>query len=128
MAYNRCIRVVYCPNPQELSTEEMRKALDILPFDGLVVMMDVTMLRKIMDTGAPRNIYKYLDFSIRLRANGQIRVNVIPKTEKFCRTYIFRAVRSWNSLPYDIRNVKNYKFHNAVKEYLLGGFGYNGPG
>ena len=88
--------------------------------------MDVTMLRKIMNTGAPENIFKFFDFSQRTRANGEIRVNIVPKTEKFRRSFIFRASRSWNLIPYQIRNLKSYVFQPTVKRYLLGDF--NGPG
>ena len=107
-------------------SDQMRSALSILPFWDLVTLMDITMMRKIIQTGAPAPLYDLIDFSHRTRAYGGIRIRVIPRTEKSRRSFMFRAARAWNSLPHDLRELPDYKFQPMVKQYLLGDF--NGPG
>ena len=55
-----------------------------------------------------------------------VRVKVIPKKEKFRRSFIFRASQLWNNLPSEFKEKSKNQFHDSVKSFLLGDF--NGPG
>ena len=126
ICYDKCVRATFGPNPEKVSTEQMRKKLRILSFDSLIKMSDLAMLKKVIETGAPGNINHFFKFSNRARANGELQVILIPKTEKFRRTFLFRASRTWNWLPNEFKNLPFHQFQPQVKRFLLGDF--NGPG
>ena len=130
--YNRCIRATYGRNPRGLTTEQRRASLRILSFESLIKYMDLTSFRSILLTRRPENLYNLLDLNYnresRQSDRGLIKVKVVAKTERYHRTYIFRATQHWNSLPNEYKDLSLTKkaFQGIIKRYLLGDF--NGPG
>ena len=132
ISYDKCVRACYGRNPKKLSTAEMRQSLRLLSFHDLTKMMDLSTYRQILLTRAPENLYSLLSESYerpsRQSEQGLVKVNVIPKTEKYKRSFIFRATALWNGLPsyLKIHNISKDKFQDNLKRYYLGDF--NGPG
>ena len=130
VCYDKCIRLTFGYNPDNLTTEEMRAELRILSFENLVKLMDLTMFRDIIKTGKPEKLAGLLQTTYnrnsRLADAGYVRVKVIPKKEKFRRSFIFRASQLWNNLPSEFKEKSKNQFHDSVKSFLLGDF--NGPG
>ena len=127
VAYDKCTRLVFGPNPDGLTTAQIRSKLGILSFQSLSQLMDLTLLKDILDSKEPEEISKFLDITYsRNHPYGRVRVNVIPKSEKFRRSFIFRAAGLWNSLPNQFKILRKQQFHDSVKAFMLGDF--NGPG
>ena len=132
VCYDKCIRITYGYNPKGLSTAEMRSELRILSFENLIKAMDLGMIREILLTRTPETLYSFLNLNYerdsRQANRGLLKVNVIPKTEKFRRTFLFRATQAWNGLPNEFKNlnITRCSFQDNIKRFLLGDF--NGPG
>ena len=94
------------------------------------LMMDITTFREILKTGQPEHLYTLLQTRFerdsRQAQQGHVRVRAIPKTEKFRRSFMFRAAALWNGLPNEFKMLEKKPFHDTLKRFLLGDF--NGPG
>ena len=122
VAYDKCVRLIYGENPDNIRTEQMRSEMGILSFENLVVMMDVTLLRDIIFRQKPERLAEHFEITYtRNFPYGRVRVKLIPKTEKFRRSFIFRAANSWNALPNEFKILSRKQFHDKVKVFLLGG-------
>lgn len=132
ISYDKCVRVVYGRNPKGLSTAEMRTSLRLLSFPDLLKVMDMGTFRQILHTRVPETLHCHLneryERQSRQAERSLVRVDLIPRTEKFRRTFLFRATAQWNSLPSDLKiwNITKAKFQDNLKRFLLGDF--NGPG
>ena len=131
VAYDKCVRATYGKNPKNVSTATMRKELRLLSFHQLVVAMDMGLYRDILIRRAPDSLHSYLSTArtdSRQGTRGLMKVNVIPKTSKFHRSFLFRATSTWNELPNEFRDlsVSKTSFQDNIKRFLLGDF--NGPG
>ena len=130
IAYDKCVRLTFGKNPDNLTTAQMRQSLRILPFESLVKLMDLTTFREIVKTGSPERLYDLIQTRFvrdsRQVQNGHLRVLKAPKTEKLRRTFLYRVVPLWNSLTNELKNLTKSQFHDTVKRFLLGAF--NGPG
>ena len=130
ICYDKCVRLTFGANPANLTTAEMRDSLRILSFENLVKLMDLTLIRDIIVTRQPERLSDLIQttygHSSRQVDGGNIRIKLIPKSEKFRRTFLFRASQLWNNLPTEFKKEKKKKFHDDVKRFLLGDF--NGPG
>ena len=124
VCYDRCVRATFGPNPDRLTTDQMRSSLGILSLENLVKMMDIQTFRKILHSGRPEHLHKHISFSTRNRSQerGIVKIGIIPKTEKFRRTFLFRAAKSWNELPRQFKSLSSFTFRKVLKKYLLGDY------
>ena len=110
----------------------MRVDLRLLSFPDLIKVMDLGLLRDLLIKRFPETLYSYLEVdhnrASRQADRGLVKVKIIPKTEKFRRTFLFRAVSTWNRLPNDFKDLtqKKYEFQDDIKRFYLGDF--DGPG
>ena len=129
VSYDRCVRATFGPNPDRLSTEQMRSSLKILSLENLIRMMDIQSFRKLINTRSPEHLFKHVTFSNRNRSMGRgiVKIGIIPKSEKFRRTFLFRAAKSWNELPFSFKNLGPLAFKRTLKKFLLGEYHFE-PG
>ena len=99
----------------------IRRHLGLLSFDSLIRYFDVTLLKRIITTGQPYHLAKYLQIShtrnTRAAANETVLSSFKPKNEKSSRSFLVRSLRSYNSLPIEVRRLTGKRFNNAVKDY-----------
>ena len=99
----------------------IRRHLGLLSFKSLVKYFDVTLLQRIIISGQPYHIAKYIQSShvrsTRAATNEILRSNFNPKNAKSSRSFVVRALKSYNSLPIEIRKLSGHSFNKAVKEY-----------
>ena len=50
-------------------------------------------------------------------SNEIVKTNFLPKSTKFSRFFLVRAVKSFNALPINIRSLSGKKFAEAVKDF-----------
>ena len=109
---------------ERISLEEQRAKLNILSFENFVKYFDVTLLYRIVKTKTPEHLSKFVSQSNREARSqnlGALTVNVLAKTEKLSKSYLYRAVRTFNQLPRSIKiktpNLKCKIFNERVREY-----------
>ena len=126
VAYDRCVRMTYGRNPEGKSTEQMRDELEILSLGNLVKMQDVLVFGKIIHTGRPENLKRYINTNrgrdTRSNSTRSVQITTIPRTEKLRSSFLFRASRTWNSLPETLRDFSKSQYKEKLKLYFLGRF------
>ena len=126
VAYDRCMRMTYGRNPEGKSTEQMRDELEILSLGNLVKMQDVLVFGKIIHTGRPENLKRYINTNrgrdTRSNSTRSVQITTIPRTEKLRSSFLFRASRTWNSLPETLRDFSKSQYKEKLKLYFPGRF------
>lgn len=123
--YDKCIKAIYNADKRSTVTVEfMRKTLKILDFDDLIAFYDINIFNKIIKTGEPIHIAKYIETSERTVTRGDVigncRIKYIPKSEKLKNNFLTRACRSYNKTPGILRDIDGKEFNVQLKNYLLG--------
>ena len=123
-SYNRCVTTIYGPGGNLISIDEIFKKLQILPFRKLIDYFDLTTLKKIIISGRPLNLHKYLlkvDTGTRQSNEGNYKVSYIPKTSKLLNSFIPRSVRKYNCLNENLKQIESCsRFSKRLKLFLLG--------
>ena len=123
--YDKCIKAIYNADKRSTVTVEfMRKTLKILDFDDLIAFYDINIFNKIIKTGEPIHIAKYIETSERTVTRGDVigncRIKYIPKSEKLKNNFLTRACKSYNKTPGILRDIDGKEFNVQLKNYLLG--------
>ena len=122
VCYNDSLRAIMkVSKAQKIKISTIRRHLGLLSFKSVIKYFDVTLLHRIISTGQPYHLAKYIQSprvrNTRAATNEIVRSSFNPKNSKSSRSFLVRSLKSYNLLPIDIRKLSGHKFNNAVKKY-----------
>ena len=108
---------------RKIKMDRIRRGLGLLSFDNLVKYFDVTTLKRIVASGEPYHLYKYIDVNYekntRAARERKLKITFKPKNSKSNNSFLPRSVRSYNLLPVEIKQLSGKKFNDAVRNYYF---------
>lgn len=124
---NRAARLVLGCSPRT-GIHKMHTALSWLSVEKRLALSTATCLNEAIKTQRPESLIQQVVFcntahkyATRKAGKGDI-VLPNPKTNSMKRTVLYRAIKTWNELPLDIREDTGKKtFKRKLKRYLLNG-------
>ena len=122
VSYNAALRAILnVSKKRKIKMTVIRRHLGLLSFNSLIRYFDVTTLQRIILTGQPYHLFKYLKIThsrnTRAASNETVRTSFVPRNEKSSRSFLTRSLRSYNSLPIEIRKLTGKRFNAAVKDF-----------
>ena len=126
VCYNKCTRAIYGrykdSEGRRIPLHVMRDELELLSFENLVKFFDITIFARIVHTGQPENLAKYILSANRVSRGfnkGNCRISFTPRTQKLKDTFLFRACQSFNCLPPELKTKWSPSFKDQVKSFLF---------
>ena len=126
IAYHDCLRAIIGKKSRtrnrKMSLKELHRSLALPTFHSLVKYFDAVSFKTMLDRHEPHHLYKHINqdyiFQTRASNNQIVKIKFIPRNEKSKRSYLVRAVKTFNSLPTKIRKLRGESFKKAVKKFL----------
>ena len=106
---------------RKIKLDRLHRGLDMLTFSGLIKYYDCVLLNDILTHRRPYHLYKLFktDLDCHTRSRGNVKIFFKPKNEKSNRSFLIRSIRTYNSLPLEIRKLTGEKFKKTVRQHLF---------
>ena len=111
LAINNCARFIYNKRKYDHITKESLSILN-MTLPAYLNLRNLLLIHKIIHNKSPQYLYDALNFARSTRTHNII----IPQyqLQTSSRMFFINAVRLWNSLPNDLKNIRNYNIYKAA--------------